>query len=207
MLIIAYLANKFPSPVEPYVSEEIEELRRRGLRVISGSVRKVAAAQTCSVAPDIVLQSLTPIVWLRAALLCLHNWSRVSGIVSRILWQGREGPLSRAKALLHTWLGACYALLLEERGVDHIHVHHGYFGSWIAMTAARLLDVGFSMTLHGSDLLLHAAYLDVKLANCTFCLTVSDYNRRYILDRYPQVDEGKVVVSRWEWNSPSPQGL
>src|SRR3984957_13492483 len=64
------------------------------------------------------------------------------------------------------------------------------------MTAARLLDVGFSLTLHGSDLLLHAAYLDVKLENCSFCLTVSDYNLSYILQHHPGVQENKVVVSR-----------
>ena len=99
------------------------------------------------------------------------------------------------KALAHTWLGACYAVLLEGSGVEHIHVHHGYLGSWIAMVAARLLGVEFSMTLHGSDLLLHPTYLDVKLENCTFCLTVSEYNRNYILERYPVAAE-KVVVAR-----------
>jgi glycosyltransferase involved in cell wall biosynthesis len=93
-------------------------------------------------------------------------------------------------------MGACYAVQLEERGVEHIHVHHGYFGSWIAMVAARLLDVGFTMTLYGSDLLLHATYLDVKLKNCALCLTVSEYNRRYILEHYPGVDAEKVRVSR-----------
>jgi glycosyltransferase involved in cell wall biosynthesis len=75
-------------------------------------------------------------------------------------------------------------------------VHHGYFGSWIAMVAARLLDVEFSMTLHGSDLLLHGVYLDAKLESCKFCLTVSEYNRRFILEHYPSVEAEKVVVSR-----------
>ena len=42
MLTVAYLANQFPSAVEPYVAEEIEELRGRGIRVIAGSVRKAA---------------------------------------------------------------------------------------------------------------------------------------------------------------------
>ena len=49
------------------------------------------------------------------------------------------------------------------------------------MVAARLLNKGFSMTLHGSDLLLHGAYLDLKLESCTFCMTIPEYNRRYIL--------------------------
>ena len=40
MQTIAYLANEFPSKVEPYVREEISELRRRGLKVIAGSIWK-----------------------------------------------------------------------------------------------------------------------------------------------------------------------
>jgi glycosyltransferase involved in cell wall biosynthesis len=86
--------------------------------------------------------------------------------------------------------------VLRDYEVDHIHVHHGYFGSWIAMVAARLLGVDFSLTLHGSDLLRDASYLDVKLAHCSFCLTVSEYNRRFILDRYPGVAARKLIVAR-----------
>lgn len=53
------------------------------------------------------------------------------------------------------------------------------------------------MTLHGSDLLLEARnYLDVKLENCKFCLTISEYNRQHILNRYPAVSAAKVLVSR-----------
>jgi len=64
------------------------------------------------------------------------------------------------------------------------------------MVAARLLGVEFSMTLHGSDLLLRGTYLDVKLQNCALCLTVSEYNRHYILQHYPTTDADKVVVAR-----------
>ena len=196
MLTIAYLANQFPCPVEPYVNEEIEELRRRGVRVIAGSVRRAPQEQRLQPGPEVVLRPLRFMVLLRALLLCVRRWTRISPLLGRILFCGREGPVQRMKALAHTSMGACYAVRLRKRGVRHIHAHHGYFGSWIAMTAARLLDVGFSLTLHGSDLLLHAAYLDTKLKNCAFCLTVSEFNRRYILERYPGVDPKKVMVSR-----------
>jgi glycosyltransferase involved in cell wall biosynthesis len=195
---VAYLANQFPSPVEPYVVEEIEELRRRGLQVLAGSVRKprVDPSALARCEPEIVLQPFSAIVLLRALWLCVRRWNRISAVIARVLFRGGEGPLKRVKALAHTWLGAGYAVLLQDRGIDHIHVHHGYFGSWIAMVAARLLGVEFSMTLHGSDLLLHGTYLDVKLENCALCLTVSEYNRRYILNRYRTIDPARVVVSR-----------
>lgn len=201
MLTVAYLANHFPSAVEPYVGEEIKELRSRGVRVIAGSVREPAAPDQGSLTPDsvpeiVVMRQLRIVALVQAAWLCLRRWNRIADLSGRVVFRGGESPLQRLKALLHTWMGACYALQLRDQGVAHIHVHHGYFGSWIALVAARLLDAGFSMTLHGSDLLLHGTYLDAKLAGCDFCLTVSHYNRRYILQRHPTVDPRKILVAR-----------
>lgn len=194
MLTVAYLANQFPSPVEPYVAAEIEELRNRGIRVITGSVRKPASHSRP--AAQIILEPIRLIDILQSLWLCIFKFGRISSLVARVLFRGKEGPVRRAKALIHTWLGACYAVRLKGRGVQHVHVHHGYFGSWIAMTAAQLLNIPFSMALHGSDLLLHGTYLDLKLARCAFCFTISEYNRQYILENYPRVEPGKIIVSR-----------
>jgi len=198
VLTIAYLANQFPSPVEPYVFQEIEELRSRGVRVIAGSVRgpKLGPSSPIRCAPEVVLQGMSAMTLLRALWLCLRRWREILPVVARVILRGGEGPLKRIKALAHTWLGACYAVMLEEQRVDHIHVHHGYFGSWIAMVAARLLGTNFSMTLHGSDLLVHATYLDMKLERCSFCATVSEYNRRHIRETYPRIAAEKLLVAR-----------
>ncbi len=201
MLTVAYLANRFPVAVEPYVGEEIQELRRRGVRVIPGSVRKTRAtryepAATGFESEILCLQPVRLLTLLRALGLAARRWTRIADLVTRVVLRGRESPMRRLKALLHTLLGAYYAVLLRGRGVEHIHVHHGYFGSWIAMVAARLLGVSFSLTLHGSDLLLDGAYLDSKLKDCRFCFTISEYNRRYILKHFPAIVPGKIVVSR-----------
>ncbi|MGA8503070.1 MAG: glycosyltransferase [Candidatus Sulfotelmatobacter sp.] len=204
-MTVAYLANQFPASVEPYVGEEIEELRRRGVRVIPGSVRRPDVTQSASshaaLEPEILcLQPVRVVTLLRALGLAVRRWERIAGLMARVLLRGKESPKRRMKTLLHTWVGAYYAVLLSDRemdrGVDHIHVHHGYFGSWIGMVAARLLGVNFSMTLHGSDLLLNGAYLDVKLKHCRFCMTISEYNRHHILKNFPAIDPHKIIVSR-----------
>jgi colanic acid/amylovoran biosynthesis glycosyltransferase len=200
VLTVAYLANHFPEAVEPYVGEEIDELRGRGVTVIAGSVRNTAARRGSNGAdsePEILrLQPLRWLTLLEALGFGTRRWKMIAGLLTRVLLRGRESPKRRLKALLHTWLGAYYAVMLRGRGVDHIHVHHGYFGSWIGIVAARLLGVGFSLTLHGSDLLLNGAYLDTKLRNCRFCITISEYNRRYILKKFPAIDPRKILVSR-----------
>ncbi len=207
MLTVAYLANQFPAAVEPYVGEEIQELRQRGVEVIPGTVRRPDASQRRPAGADskpeiLCLQPLRLLTLLRAAGFAVRHWKRIAGLVTTVLLRGRESPKRRLKALFHTGLGAYYAVLLQERGVDHIHVHHGYFGSWIAMVAARLLGVSFSMTLHGSDLLLDGVYLDTKLKDCRFCVTISEYNRRQILERFRAIDSGRIVVSRLGVDAP-----
>ena len=126
MMTVAYLANQFPSAVEPYVIEEIEELRRRGVQVIAGSVRKPRVDPSLPVPcqPEIVLQSLSATILLQAMWLCVRHRKRILPLVGRI-FRGNEGLLKRLKALLHL-ARACYAVFLDRRGADHIHVHHGW---------------------------------------------------------------------------------
>jgi colanic acid/amylovoran biosynthesis glycosyltransferase len=190
-LTVAYLANEFPCAVEPYVGEEIAELRRRGITVIACSVRRPSGDSA-----DVIVEQVSCQIVIQALWLCGSKLYVVAPLLRRVLLRGGETPWQRLKALAHTFLGACYGVMLQGRGVEHIHVHHGYFGSWIAMTAARLLGIPFSMTLHGSDLLLHGNYLDVKLANCAFCFTISEYNRNFILQQYPSIDSRKLFLAR-----------
>ena len=192
MLTIAYLANQYPSPVEPYVGAEIAELRRRGICVVPGSVwrPKNAAEDTLCVMP---VGLVTGVV---AAWMCVWRIADLRDLLWRILFEGKETLAERAKAVVHTWLGACYALRLRKHSVQHIHVHHGYFAAWIAMVAARLTGAGLSVTLHGSDVLLNGKFMDAKLAACTRCFPISEFNRQHILARYPEIDAGRVIVAR-----------
>jgi glycosyltransferase involved in cell wall biosynthesis len=200
MPIVAYLANQFPSRVEPYVAQEIQELRKCGVTVIPCSARHSSTSLNSDLSrlagETLYLQTLKLGLLIYAAFLCLAKFPSLKDFFRRALFQGHEPLGRRLRAVLHTWLGVYFALLIEESGVQHIHVHHGYFASWIAMVAARVLEIDFSMTLHGSDLLIHAAYLDIKLENCKLCLTISEFNRQHILKHHSTLSPDKVVVRR-----------
>ena len=191
---IAYIANEFPSPVEPYVQDEIRELRRRGITVVASTARKPLSVSGNSVLPDLVLEQWGCVAVFRTFLLLVQSIPQLSDLLLRILFEGDESLARRVRCLLHTALGVYYAVRLRPFHVDHIHAHHGYFSSWVAMVAARLLNIGFSLTLHGSDLLLHPSFLDTKLVNCDFCVTVSEYNRNFLLNKFPEISRAKVLV-------------
>jgi len=199
MPTVAYLANQFPSPVEPYVADEIREIRRRGVSVIPCSARPASIVDSdlgVFTAETLYLQPIRFKLVIYAAFLCILKFPLLKDFFYRAMLQGSEPFTRRMRALLHTWLGLYYALLIRGFHPEHLHVHHGYFSSWIAMVAARLLGIDFSMTLHGSDLLLHPAYLDIKLKACNFCVTISEFNRSYILERYPEIQPAKIIVRR-----------
>jgi glycosyltransferase involved in cell wall biosynthesis len=200
MPTVAYLANQFPSPVEPYLADEIREIRGRGVSVIPCSARHASSVLDSDfgvfTAETLYLQPIRLKLVIYAAFLGILKFHLLKDFFYRALLQGSEPFTRRVRALLHTWLGLYYALLIEGSRPEHIHVHHGYFSSWIAMVAARLLEIDFSMTLHGSDLLLDPAYLDIKLKQCSFCVTISEFNRNYILERYPEIQPTKIIVRR-----------
>jgi colanic acid/amylovoran biosynthesis glycosyltransferase len=195
---IVYLANSFPEAVEPYVWQEICQLRKHGRGVVPCSFRRPAQA---SPKPNEAASETFYVFPLQARLALHACWMCISrlNLILDLLWRiirGREPVLRRLRTLFHTWLGAYLAAALRKKQIGHIHVHHGYFSSWAGMVAARFLGATVSMTLHGSDLLVHADYLDIKLKHCRFCITVSEFNRKYIRQRYPGINSGKILVHR-----------
>ena len=216
MTTIAYIANEFPSPLEPYVMDEIAELRRCGAQVICCSGKRVApnnlnAAERAFWEETRFFQPLTDAELMSAARRLASDRRNLWQLLRPLLCERGVSPSRRLRTLGHTLMGAALADQLAPLDVEHIHAHHGYFASWMALAAARLLGVGFSFTLHGSDLLQRADLLAAKLRACQFCVTVSDFNRRYILRNYPSTPSDKIIVQRLgvdrvlPWPTPTPK--
>lgn len=201
MTTVAYIANKFPSSIEPYVMDEISELRRRGVRVICCSGKRVAQSELGETEREFwndtrFFQPLSDAELVQAVRRLASDRQVLLQLLKPVIRELPASPGRRVRSFGHTLLGAALAEELAPLGVEHIHAHHGYFASWMALVAARLLGIGFSFTLHGSDLLVRADLLAAKLRACRFCVTVSDFNREHILRNYPATPPSKVLVQR-----------
>ena len=215
MTTVAYIANEFPSPLEPYVIDEIAELRRRGAEVICCSGKRVSPnnlslAERAFWKETRFFQPLSDDELVRAMRRLASDPHNLWQLLRPLLWERGASPTRRIRTLGHTVMGAALAEQLAPLKVEHIHAHHGYFASWMALAAARLLGIGFSFTLHGSDLLQRADLLSAKLRACQFCVTVSDFNRQHILRNYPSTPSEKIIVQRLgvdrvlSWPTPAP---
>ena len=144
----------------------------------------------------LTLATFQPWLLLRALWICIARFADLREFFHRILRDGRESLPLRIRALAHTLLGAKLALQLRGHNIRRISIHHGYMAAWIGMVAARLLEIPYNLTLHGSDLLLRPTFLDTKLQHSALCLTVSDFNRRYLLEHFTQIRPERVLVRR-----------
>jgi glycosyltransferase involved in cell wall biosynthesis len=181
--------------------DEIGELRERGLCVICCSGKRVRPTDLGERErgfwnETLFFQPLSDTQLVQSVRRLVAHPHACSVLLKPMLQDFLAAPRKRIRSFGHTLLGAALAEELAPLGVEHIHAHHGYFASWMALVAAHLLEISFSFTLHGSDLLVHADLLDAKLRACRFCFTVSDFNRAHILRNFPSTPPSKVVVQR-----------
>jgi len=86
---------------------------------------------------------------------------------------------------------ACQALLLaglvRERGITHLHAHFGTVSAAVARLASRIAGITYSVTLHAKDIFHESVdddELTARISDAAAVVTVSDFNERYLRERY-----------------------
>lgn len=203
---IAYLVSAYPAVSHTFIRREIEAMRRRGAEVFTFSVRRTdpselhfesdirEAEQTRAILPT------DPFTLIRD-----HAWA----ILRRPIAYARTLVLSRQHRLpgLRGWLWAWFhfleavrlARLMDGVGVSHLHNHFANSGSTIGLLASSLLELGWSVTLHGrADFSYPAvALLGDKMRHARFVVCVSHYGRASALSYAgAEVPDDKLFVVR-----------
>lgn len=75
-----------------------------------------------------------------------------------------------------------FARRMERLGVHHIHAHFANHPAVAALVVHRLTGIPYSFTAHGSDLQKDQRMLDRKITASVFALTVSEYNRKLMVE-------------------------
>ena len=90
---------------------------------------------------------------------------------------------------------ACYlAMKFRHRKPDHMHSHFVTGATSINMFLSQFLDVPFSFTMHASAIWVDPIALIPKLERCSFCVSISEYNKRYVASTYGKQWDAKINV-------------
>lgn len=89
---------------------------------------------------------------------------------------------------------AAWAYDLKQKGVTHLHAHWATEAATVAMIFSWLTSLPFSFTAHAYDIFFQPQFLQRKLAEASFAVTVSAYNKQFMLDNYGAEFERKIQV-------------
>ncbi len=187
---VGYLLKRFPRLSETFVINELAALHDRGMTVEVFSLHHPEPDQQKALLRDLDLP-----VWY----LPDRTMLRTLSVVKRNFSRGDE-----RRASLRRWLGgtsttrrhatmqfqaAALAALAQKRGIRHLHAHFASDATTVALLASRLSGLPFSFTAHAKDIYHrydgsgeNQALLRSKLREARFVVTVSEYNRRHLLE-------------------------
>jgi len=199
---IAYLAPEIPALSATFVYHEILALREKGFDVLPVSVHPPAspATEDCAralAAETIQLYPLGTFSFILADVACKlsHPLRYLHAVCMLCADMAGVGFLNRAGAgLFYRFLAAArLARILEKHGCQHLHVHFAHVPTDIAMYAARLAGITFSFTSHANDLFERGWLLKEKVARSAQAMTISEYNRRFLVSQGANRDEIAIV--------------
>jgi colanic acid/amylovoran biosynthesis glycosyltransferase len=196
---IAYVMSRFPKLTETFVLDEILEHERKGItvevfplwreraRVIHPEARPIVARAVFTPTLDLEI--------LRDNFRCFARAPRRYLETLGILIRGNARSPRFLVGALAIFPKACS---LGERmralGIEHVHAHFASHPAAAAFVIGRLAGIPWSFTAHGSDLHREQAMLVEKVREARFVVAISEFNRRFILDRVGEVHADKIEL-------------
>jgi glycosyltransferase involved in cell wall biosynthesis len=215
---VAYLGRILPVTSETFVVREIVALRRLGLRVKVFSLHPPETGVCHPEAPDlareveVLLQPQNPRFWLTHLWFALRFPGRYGRCLYAYVLSADEPWRSRRRCLAYFMVAPFAAWRLGRTGVQHLHAHFANAPASVALMAAILAGISFSFTAHAYDIFIDKLLLPAKLKAAAFVVCESDYNVRYLRERYPEAQKAQLVVVRSGLDTtrfsphPHPQG-
>jgi len=196
---VGYILKMFPRLSETFVLNEILELQRQQVEVHPFSLRAPedgrfhAGLAGLGTAVEYVGNSKLEPLWSRLNRLPadqrLHEegWTRAVDFLRR-----HEQPKELETLLRACWIAAC----ARRAGVQHLHAHFATIAARVACLVHLLTGLPFSFTAHAKDIFrddVDVALFTEMATRAAFVVTVSDFNRSFILRRFEDVPADKVV--------------
>jgi glycosyltransferase involved in cell wall biosynthesis len=214
-LKVAYLLSIFPALSETFILNEIIELRRQGLDISIFSLLQPNKSVIHKEAEELAKE-----VHYFAANIYLNKFKKVYIYLYVHLYFLISNPFKYLKTFWFAYtvgkyryvfsefrVAAYYAFTLKNSKVNHIHAHFASTASEYAMLASMVSGIPYSFTMHAIDIFVKPKLIREKVDFAEFVVSISEYNKRFIKEKYPGIDANKIHVIHCginlEWFIPS----
>lgn len=192
---IAYFLKNLPEKATTFIFHEIEFLRDNGIEVYIFPVWDIERSklpQSITDKEDYNYQRFSLLYPMWAVALIYFSILKPKAVLNFFL---KYRSLYGVKFLLKS---SEAALVLKMKGVNRVHAHMLSISATRARIVSRLLDIPYTVTAHGSDLLIYPPE-DSKelLLDAETVITPSKYNRKKIIETAGDVMRERVKVIQY----------
>ena len=181
---VGYVVKRYPRFSETFIVNEVLAHEAEGLDVEIFSLRPSVDTHF----QNIISQVRAPVTFLPPG-----------SVKSTALWKtchelSDEFPelwptLSAAKhaTVVEAFQAIKLAQTVRERNITHLHAHFATSAASTARMAARIAEISYSVTMHAKDIFHESVEhedLASKIADAKFVVTVSDFNCKYLADKF-----------------------
>jgi colanic acid/amylovoran biosynthesis glycosyltransferase len=197
---LAYFFSTFPTLTTTFAQHQVRATEKLGLSFILAANRPPASSGFHPQDEDLRQRTfyLTPVkpgVYLEANLRAWRRCPRGCARALLLALQLREGSFRRPlKNFAHLAGAAVLARHLLERRVPHVHVHFAYGAAEVAIFLEALSGIPYSLSIHGSDVLLDNPLLEEKLGRARFIVSNCRFHVANLRRRFPCLERQRFYV-------------
>jgi glycosyltransferase involved in cell wall biosynthesis len=181
---VGYVLKRYPRYSETFVVNEILAHESAGLELAIFSLLQPNDGYF----QDTIARVHAPVRYLPAE--CLKPellWSAIETASVELpgVWAALED--ARGEDVRHVYQALLLAYAARKQGIDHLHAHFATSATTVARLAARFAGLTYSFTAHAKDIFHESVQPDdlrKKLGDAVAAVTVSDYNRDHLRQRY-----------------------
>lgn len=202
---LAYFCSEYPSRSHTFIRREINEIRRRGASIDVYALRRPKYENLISELDHQEFQQTISILPVKPwQLLFIHGQMFVQKPVRYLqtlktaLGHHLPGVKNTLWSLFQFAEGILLAHHLQQKPVQHLHIHFANAGANVGMIACTYLQLSWSMTLHGTSCFDYpwGPLLGSKLEKCTFANCISFFGLSQAFRTVGPQHWHKLFVSR-----------
>jgi len=185
---IGYVLRKFPVLSETFILNEILELEAQGIEVHIFSVEKPNASRYHKNLHKLKAQ-ITYIPDLLEFKSLLSHRKKSARQFPTTFWNTLWYTLKQANpSLMLRFLQGCFlSNAAKNERITHFHAHFATRATTVACLASMISKIPYSFTAHAVDIFkesLSKKALSRKIALAAFVITVSEYNKKYLSEKF-----------------------
>ncbi len=187
-LRLAYLIGTYPGLTTTFIDREIRTLRRWGVDLQIVAIHR--PDNPAALSPEqkdlqegaIYLLPAAPITLLLAHLYFLLARPLIYlRTLAFLVTRPHPSLGSRLRTVQHFGMAVYAAYLLRRRPLTELHAHFVDRTATLALVAARLLGIPYSLSIHaGADVFVHRVLVAEKIAEARHAVTCTLHNRTYL---------------------------